>query len=409
MRRVVSVGNTGAHYRPAGAVMKRALCTTRNIYNTDNDSLIDILAEWKVPAYRAKQIREWVYVKGIESFEDMNNVPMSLRKKCTDTFRFGDLSTKLELISKKDSTVKRVYALPDQQLIESVLMPYSSGRTTACISSQAGCGMNCSFCATGQMGFSRQLSANEIFEQVLRFRNLLLGGDTDTPRSLSNIVFMGMGEPLANYDNVMLAVRRIMGELGIGARHITISTVGIPPRIRKLAHESVTGWEGDSSSLQVNLAVSLHCATDAKRSSIMPVNRRYPIEELMDACKYYTQVTNRRITFEWALIAGETDTHQSAIELGSLLAGSGMKQLCHVNVIPLNPTDDFSGQPSTKLAVQAFIDTLRREFGIIATPRVRRGIDIDAGCGQLKSDVVKKLKRERLASAARKEAELVHT
>lgn len=372
---------------------KRCVCTRRNIYNIDKETLSQMLESWKMPPYRTKQLWEWIYDRGVESFQEMSNLPLVLREKCESEFRFGDLSTKLELVSKKDGTVKRVYALPDRQLIESVLMPYETGRTTACISSQAGCGMNCSFCATGQMGFSRQLSSDEIFEQVLRFRNFSLSGDSSTSRPLTNVVFMGMGEPLANYHNVLQSVRRIMTELGIGARHITISTVGIPPRIRKLAHESVTGCDGDTSSLQVNLAVSLHCATNAKRSSIMPVNLRYPIEELMDACKYYVEVTNRRISFEWALIAGETDTYQSAIELGSLLAD--MKHLCHVNVIPLNPTDKFSGETSTKQSVQTFVEILREQFGIVATPRVRRGIDIDAGCGQLKSQVMKRLKSEK--------------
>jgi 23S rRNA (adenine2503-C2)-methyltransferase len=374
----------------------RNLCTTRNIYGVDTETLIGLLADWKVPSYRANQVREWVYGRGAESFDSMNNLPAALREKLSSEFRFGDLSTQLELLSKADGTVKRVYALPDNQLIESVLMPYETGRTTACISSQAGCGMNCSFCATGQMGFSRQLSAAEIFEQVLRFRNMLLAGDDK--RALTNVVFMGMGEPLANYNSVLLAVRRIMSELGIGARHITISTVGIPPRIRKLAHESITGWEGDTSSLQVNLAVSLHCATNTKRSSIMPVNNRYPIDELLAACKYYTDVTNRRISFEWALIDGDTDTEEAAVELGSLLSSYDLRHLCHVNVIPLNPTDKFAGKPSSKKTVQAFIDTLKREFGITATPRVRRGIDIDAGCGQLKAEVMRKLRSERQAA-----------
>lgn len=199
-------------------------------------------------------------------------------------------------------------------------MPYTDGRQTACISSQAGCGMGCVFCATGQMGFSRQLTASEIFEQAQRFSAELKATD----KRLSNIVMMGMGEPLANYDNVLAAVRRMNTELGIGARHITISTVGIAPRIRKLADED----------LQVGLAVSLHQANDENRSKLMPVNERFPISELIDSCKYYIDKTNRRISFEWALIRNQTDTPAVAHELGGLLRG----MLCHVNVIPLNPT-----------------------------------------------------------------------
>ena len=183
--------------------------------------------------------------------------------------------------------------------------------------------MGCVFCATGQMGFSRQLTAAEIFEQAQKF-SAELKADTSGTKRLSNIVMMGMGEPLANYDNVLAAVRRINTELGIGARHITISTVGLAPRIRKLADED----------LQVGLAVSLHQANDANRSKLMPVNNRYPISELLDSCKYYISKTNRRISFEWALIRNETDTVDVAHELGRLLQG----MLCHVNVIPLNPT-----------------------------------------------------------------------
>jgi 23S rRNA (adenine2503-C2)-methyltransferase len=225
----------------------------------------------------------------------------------------------------------RAYELRDGQIIESVLMPYDDGRRTACISSQAGCGMGCVFCATGQMGFSRQLSSAEIFEQAQIFSTELKRRN----ERLSNVVFMGMGEPMANYDNVMVAVRRLNTDLGIGARHITISTVGLAPRIRKLAEEDI----------QVNLAVSLHQANDAKRSALMPVNKRYPLPELLDACRFYIEKTNRRISFEWALIRDDTDTEETARELGRLLRG----MLCHVNVIPLNPTANFGGKPTSKV------------------------------------------------------------
>ena len=191
--------------------------------------------------------------------------------------------------------------------------------------------MGCVFCATGQMGFSRQLSSAEIFEQAQIFSTEL----KKTNQRLSNVVFMGMGEPLANYDNVLAAVRRLNTDLGIGARHITISTVGLAPRIRKLAEENI----------QVGLAVSLHQTTDAKRSALMPVNKRYPIPELLEACRYYIERTNRRISFEWALIRGDTDTEETAHELGRLLKG----MLCHVNVIPLNPTTKFDGKPTSKV------------------------------------------------------------
>lgn len=236
----------------------------------------------------------------------------------------------------------------------------------------------CVFCATGQGGFFRQLTSAEIFEQAQKFSQEL---KADNGKRLSNVVLMGMGEPLANYKNVLEAVRRINKELGIGARHITISTVGLSPRIRKLADEN----------LQVGLAVSLHQTDDATRSALMPVNERYPISELLDACHYYQMKTKRRITFEWALIRGETDSKETARNLGKLLQGL----LCHVNVIPLNPTNGFDGKATSKEGVNAFCSILEDKYGISCTPRTRRGIDIDAGCGQLKADLLLEAAKER--------------
>ena len=257
------------------------------------------------------------------------------------------------------------------------------------------------------MGFFRQMGAAEIFEQVQLFNALLAGrGNSSSSSSssssgssnsdsnsksngsgsgramrVSNVVFMGMGEPFANYKNVMSAVRRLTTELGIGARHITISTVGITPRIRKLAEED----------LQVGLAVSLHQTRDANRSALMPVNNRYPLSDLLSACHYYTNKTNRRISFEWALIAGQTDGATTAHELGQLLEG----MLCHVNVIPLNPTDGFHGKPTSRKDVEIFCGVLKDVYGISATARTRRGIDIDAGCGQLRSGLLERRRKLR--------------
>lgn len=301
-----------------------------SIYNLNEEELKVFLAEWKEPSFRAKQIYNWMYEKGVKDFDEMVDLPKSLREKLKSAFRFGSLKVASEQVS-RDGTRKIAYELHDGQIIESVLMPYNDGRRTACISSQAGCGMGCVFCATGQMGFSRQLSSGEIFEQAQMFSADLKKKN----ERLSNIVMMGMGEPLANYDNVLKAIRRFNDELGIGARHITISTVGIAPRIRKLAEEN----------LQVGLAISLHQATDEKRSALMPVNKRFNILELLDSCRYYIEKTNRRISFEWALISGQTDTEESAHELGKLLQGI----LCHVNVIPLNPTKGFAGSPTSKV------------------------------------------------------------
>jgi len=226
--------------------------------------------------------------------------------------------------------------------------------------------MGCTFCATGQMGFTRDLTPDEIFEQAARFATELKAKD----ERLSNIVFMGMGEPFRNYDAVVGAAKKIMDKLGIGARHITISTVGLVPEIRKFA--DLCADEG----VQLSLAISLHQSTDEARSAIMPVNRKHNLESLMEACKYYVSRSGRRITFEWALIAGENDSKAEARRLGQLL--KGLK--CHVNLIPLNPTRGFGGAPSSN--AEAFIAELGKH-GVPATCRVRRGIDIDAGCGQL--------------------------
>jgi len=346
-----------------------------NLYALDLSGMIQLLQAWGEPTFRAKQLYEWVYTKRAQTFDEMTNLPAALRRRLAEEAALGTLQLVTEQHS-RDGTIKRLYRLDDGQLIESVLMPYDDHRRTACISSQAGCAMGCVFCATGQMGFARHLKAEEIFEQAIAFaRELEAEGDR-----LSNVVLMGMGEPFHNYDAVLTAVRRLMSELGIGARHITISTVGLVPAIRRFADEG----------LQVTLAVSLHKATDEERSVLLPVNRRHPLTELMDACRYYVQKTGRRITFEWAAIAGQNDTPEEAHKLGALLKGL----LCHVNIIPLNPTGGYSATPSDLPTVQRFIDVLST-YGISATVRVRRGIDIDAGCGQLKANII----RQRSAQA----------
>jgi 23S rRNA (adenine2503-C2)-methyltransferase len=300
----------------------------------------------------------------------MTNLPKPLRTRLEAEMQLGQLEL-VEEQSSHDGTVKRLYRLADGQLIEAVLMPYDDDRRTACISTQAGCAMGCVFCATGQMGFARQLTSTEIFEQALYFaRNLEALGER-----LSNVVLMGMGEPFHNYDNSLAAVRRLMDDLGIGARHITMSTVGLVPAIRRFADEG----------LQVKLAISLHAATDAERSALLPVNKRWPLSELMDACRYYIEKTGRRVTFEWTAIQGENDTQEQAHALGKLLKGL----LCHVNIIPLNPTGGYAHGPSAMERIEGFISILS-EYGVSATVRVRRGIDIDAGCGQLKSNVIKR-------------------
>jgi 23S rRNA (adenine2503-C2)-methyltransferase len=328
------------------------------------------------PAFRAKQIRRHLFERGVRDVAEMTDLPAALRARLVSEATIGTTSVAAEQKS-QDGTIKRLLRLHDGQLIETVLMPYRSGRRTACISTQAGCAMGCVFCATGQMGFARHLTADEIAEQVWRWQGEL-GARGER---LSNVVFMGMGEPLHNYDATVAAARRLSGELGIGARHLTISTVGLVPAIDKLAAEG----------LQITLAISLHAANDADRGALLPVNRRYDVATLLAACRRYVAATGRRVSFEWALIAGCTDRPEQAHELGRLLAGL----LCHVNLIPLNPTAGYDGGPTQLADADRFVEILGRH-GVAATVRVRRGIDIDAGCGQLKSEV---LRRARVAAA----------
>jgi len=339
-----------------------------NLYALSHDDLTALLTSWGEPTFRAKQVWDWLYDKRVRSFDDMLNIPQTLRDRLQAGTTLGTLEIVIEQRS-SDGTVKRLYRLPDGQFIEAVLMLYDDDRRTACISTQAGCAMGCVFCATGQMGFARHLSSAEIFEQAMHFAQDLA---TEGER-LSNVVLMGMGEPFHNYDESLASIHRLMDDLGIGARHVTISTVGLVPQIRRFADEG----------LQVRLAISLHAATDAERGALLPVNRRWDLQDLMDACRYYIEKTGRRITFEWALINGETDTPEQAHALGKLLGG----MLCHVNAIPLNPTPGYGGGPSSVDAGEQFKNILAG-YGIVVTIRVRRGIDINAGCGQLKTAVI---------------------
>ncbi len=336
-----------------------------NLYALSRAELLEFANRLGERPFRARQIEQWLYDARVSSFAEMRNLPAAAIARLEREARLGELELAASQRS-RDGTEKRLYRLADGQLIESVLMPYADGRLTACISSQAGCAMGCVFCATGQMGFARNLSAHEIFEQAMRFARELAARD----QRLSNVVFMGMGEPFHNYDATLAACRLLMERLDIGARRITISTVGLAPQIRRFADEG----------LQVRLAVSLHRATDDERSALIPPNRRWGIAELLEACRYYAERTKRRLTFEWAAIAGENDSPEEAHRLGQLLASLR----CHVNIIPLNPTKGYAGGPARSMRVDQFARILE-SYGIDATVRVRRGIDIDAGCGQLKT------------------------
>jgi 23S rRNA (adenine2503-C2)-methyltransferase len=358
----------------------------RSIYDLSREELAKRLAEWGEPAYRAGQVWEWLYVQLAESPAGMKNLPKPLREKLADEFAFGSLSPAAELQSSDGGTRKWLFNLPDGKQIEAVLMQYEK-RRTACISTQAGCAMGCVFCATGQMGFERNLTAGEIVEQVLWIERELRGGQAQP--GLTNVVVMGMGEPFHNYEATLAAVDRLSDPDGFnfGARRFTISTVGLVPMIDRFTQER----------RQVNLAVSLHAATDDVRARLLPVNRRYPLAAVMAACQRYVETTRRRLTFEWALIQGQNDTPEQARALARLLAP--LRPLVHVNAIPLNPTHDYAGAASTRDRAAAFKAALEAE-GIPCTVRVRRGIDIQAGCGQLRTEPGKGTRPKAKARAA---------
>jgi 23S rRNA (adenine2503-C2)-methyltransferase len=299
-----------------------------------------------------------------------------VREQLSQVLRFEALTSIKYLDSSDEQTRKTLFQTHDKRLIEAVLMKYDpsthkgQGRRTLCISTQAGCAMGCVFCATGQMGFKRHLTSGEIIAQVMHYARMLHAQD----EKVTNVVLMGMGEPFHNYDNTMAAIDRLNDPDGyaFGARRFTISTVGLVSKIRQFADEK----------RQVNLAISLHAADDEARGKIMPVNKRNNISKLLEACRYYVDQTGRRITFEWALIGGVNDTEEVARKLASRLKGL----MCHVNAIPLNPTTGYDGRATDRQRAAKFKGALE-QAGIPCTIRMRRGIDIQAGCGQLAGSV----------------------
>jgi 23S rRNA (adenine2503-C2)-methyltransferase len=348
------------------------------------------LQQWmidhKQPAFRAKQLYSWLYQHLVADFAAMSNLPQSLREQLAQEATVGPGIIRSEQHSKDDRTRKILLELADGKLIESVLMLYpahseSSARATVCVSSQAGCALGCTFCATGQMGFERHLSTGEIVSQVLYFARELKQAPWSAPGlpgsksidHITNIVLMGMGEPLHNYNNVLQALRILNSAEGfnLGARHITVSTAGLVPAIHKLSQEA----------LQVNLAISLHAPTDELRSQTMPINRRYPLKELLAACQDYIEITHRQVTFEYVLLAGVNDTSVHAEQLADLLAP--LKQFAHVNCIPVNVTSASYQTPGPE-AIRAFRNMLF-DRGISNSVRAERGDDIAAACGQLRT------------------------
>ena len=339
-----------------------------NIFDLDFDELRKILLAWDEPEYRTQQIWEGLYIQLWSGADAFTSLPLPLREKLAENFEFKNLIVDRALQSTDGETLKYLFKMKDGTTIETVLMSYSE-RNTVCISSQVGCALGCSFCATGNMGFSRNLSTGEIIEQIIRVEEQLRNQD----KKLTNVVFMGMGEPFHNYPAVMKVVEIINDQRGfsLGSRRITISTAGLVPGIRKFTQENS----------QVNLAISLHAADDELRSSLMPVNDKYSISVLMDACQDYIKKTNRRISIEWALIDGVNDTADQAHKLVRLLKG----KLFHVNLIRLNPVKHYFGNPTATNEAEKFQKILIAA-GIPSTFRVRRGIDIQAGCGQLASE-----------------------
>lgn len=321
-----------------------------------------LILELGLPSYRAEQIWDWVR-RGATDFDEMSNLSKDLRMKLKEKFQICNIKLEKRLVSQLDDTVKYLYQLHDGEYIESVVMHYHHGYSI-CISTQAGCRMGCSFCATGKEGFARNLTAGEMLSQITEAQR-------DRNIRISNVVLMGMGEPLDNYDNVLRFLRLVSAEngLAIGMRHISLSTCGIVPRIYDLAKEN----------LQLTLSVSLHAPTNDLRSEMMPINRKWDVDELLKACRYYADVTGRRISYEYALVSGVNDSLQHAAQLAAKLKGT----LCHVNLIPVNPVDGTGYHESARAQIFAFQKELQKHQ-INATVRRTLGADIKASCGQLR-------------------------
>lgn len=344
-----------------------------NLYNLSRGEMETFVVALGQPRFRARQLWGWLYKQLATSFDEMLNLPKPFRDLLAQRAIIGTPQEIAEIHSTDGHTQKWLLELPDAERIEAVLMEYET-RNTACISVQVGCAYACAFCATGRMGLVRNLEAGEIVSQIVHVeRELRRGGEATGAHALSNIVFMGMGEPLANYNETIKAVRILNDPegLGIGARRMTLSTVGLVPAIRRLADEDV----------QVNLAVSLHSPLNEIRSELVPINRQYPVEELMEAVRYYLATTGRRITFEYSMINEVNDTLDQAHALGKLVRELGV-HITHVNLIPLNPVPGSPWPASDPTRIEAFVRVLR-SYGANATVRMRRGIDVAAGCGQL--------------------------
>jgi len=350
---------------------------TGSITDLSFKELEDLVTSMGEPVFRAQQLARWVYRRLAISYDEMTDLPLLLRQKLSERYQLHAMTPVTEVKS-KDGTVKVLFRLGDGATIETALMLYAAGegraRNTICVSTQAGCAIGCPFCATGQQGFIRNLTSGEIIDQVLYFARKVNDAKPDGGARvghITNIVFMGMGEPLANYEALLRAIETINDPagFGIGARSITVSTVGLVPQIEKLVNEP----------FQVGLAVSLHAAENDTRDRLVPVNKLYPLDEVLEACRQYVEKTGRRVTFEYTLFSGINDSTQSARLLAGLLKGMN----CHVNLIAANTTTNPEYRPSSKRVILEFEGELKR-LGVNCTVRASRGQDIDAGCGQLR-------------------------
>ncbi|ODM25600.1 23S rRNA (adenine(2503)-C(2))-methyltransferase RlmN [Acetivibrio mesophilus] len=330
------------------------------------EELENMLTQMGHQKFRAKQIFQWTN-KGIKDIDGMSNLSKDLREQLKERAYINRFEIIKKFVSNIDGTAKYLFRLGDGNIIESVLMKYSHGYS-ACISSQVGCKMGCKFCASTGAGFVRNLTSGEMLDQILTIQN-------DTKERIGNVVIMGIGEPLDNYENVVKFLRLINHKDGVnlGARHISVSTCGLVPEVLRLAEEKIP----------VTLSISLHAPNDTIREKIMPVNKRYSIDKIIEACKIYTEATNRRITFEYAMINGLNDSKENALELAGRIRG----MLCHVNLIPINTVSDTGFKRSSKDKIAIFKEILER-YGVETTVRRELGSDINAACGQLRRSLM---------------------
>lgn len=342
----------------------------KTLLGLNTDELCVLVQEEGESSYRGKQLAEWIYRRGARKFDDMTNLPRALRMRFEEKYTIGH-SRVAAVQHSRDGTLKLLLEMHDASKVETVGLPYPD-RISCCVSTQVGCSIGCTFCATGLDGYTRNLAAGEIVEQVMAMQEAMRHQSSGIGRQscrIDHVILMGMGEPLLNYEATVKAVRLLNEELGIAMRHITVSTVGFIPGIRRLMQEK----------LQVTLAVSLHTPNDALRRKLIPGMAKWTVSEIVDVCRDYVRETGRRVTFEYCLLGGVNDGDAEAHELAKILQGLN----CHVNLIPYNPVSGISFRASLSKNIQAFREILE-SAGIQVTQRFQRGSDIDAACGQLR-------------------------